>query len=732
MRSSAQKLLSDFDAKLQTLDRDRSQRAEHKSKVIGKWQAIFRSPAVLVSAGLAIAIAGVTFWLLHVPELTHIAVAVYPERVSVAVDGKTCITPDCKLALPPGEYQVRLTKEGYVPQTVALKVEHGYRPSRLAATLSPVPPALQIGGNMSGAGIYLDGAKVGTVNAGQFTLPTIAKGAHVLAIAGEEGKASLTVFSKDDGSLAVQGPVSSTDLSILAVAQEDEAESLITSVLSPQPVYVDNQRVGVTSGGLLHLRKLGEGTHQIQVGGAGGLLRFSLPGDPRPSLYTFIAGKGDTGTLSVSTNVSDADLIVDGKRYPGAAGKGKFQLLLPAKTYEIHSERAGYVASDPVRVTVDRSSETSVKLRLMPRPVVFEIRGAAAGTTVTVDGVPAGVVAGDKPLRREVSPGTHRFELVRDGFNAKRFQRRIEPGETAVFTGSDVELTPVIDTEAQEWAKASAGGKLPELQDFLRKYPNGPHSAAATQKIQQTVWDSVNKQSISALQAYIGNYPQSPHAAQARQILDGLQEAEKLHTEQTDWSAADKDSRKSIEDFLAKHPAGPHAEAAGRILAGLRKKEDAAQLDRAEGNAWSGVNVKDRQALESYIKLFPSGRHRGDADRALSNLNTSDLSPDESPAVLAAVQRLADAWNRKDSQAIVAAQPSLNRRAIKAQLDALSSIRVTITPQGAPQISGDHARVICRRRVEQVFSDGTQKSPESTITVVLIKTGSQWVIESAM
>jgi hypothetical protein len=102
----------------------------------------------------------------------------------------------------------------------------------------------------------------------------------------------------------------------------------------------------------------------------------------------------------------------------------------------------------------------------------------------------------------------------------------------------------------------------------------------------------------------------------------------------------------------------------------------------------------------------------------------------ESAAVLAALQRFANAWNAKDPQAIVDAQPSLNKRSIKTNLDRTRSMRVTITPLSPPQIEGNRATVVCHRLVEQIFFDGARKTaPQSTVTYSLVRGPGGWVIE---
>jgi hypothetical protein len=103
---------------------------------------------------------------------------------------------------------------------------------------------------------------------------------------------------------------------------------------------------------------------------------------------------------------------------------------------------------------------------------------------------------------------------------------------------------------------------------------------------------------------------------------------------------------------------------------------------------------------------------------------------DASNAVTAMLQRYVNAWNTKDVASITALHRNLDRRTIKAQLAPVTTIRMTITPTSAAQIDGERATIVCRRQVNEVFSDGTEKqSPELVVTFTLSKRGGDWCID---
>jgi hypothetical protein len=106
------------------------------------------------------------------------------------------------------------------------------------------------------------------------------------------------------------------------------------------------------------------------------------------------------------------------------------------------------------------------------------------------------------------------------------------------------------------------------------------------------------------------------------------------------------------------------------------------------------------------------------------------VSREESAELLKVLRQYEDAWSLKDLDAIVALQPSIDRRLVKAELSPARAIIMRISPTAPPQIDGMRATVVCRRHVEEIFPDGIRKqSPELIVTFLLAKRNGTWAIE---
>ncbi|HWF47300.1 MAG TPA: hypothetical protein VG168_09860, partial [Bryobacteraceae bacterium] len=410
------------------------------------------------------------------------------------------------------------------------------------------------------------------------------------------------------------------------------------------------------------------------------------------------------------------------------------RLNLPAKEYDIYGARNGYTNSQPAHVDVAKGLRVVVNLRLTPKPVALKILSAPAGTRIKLDGRELGELSRGKPVSRNIAPGTHTFEISRQGFLSKQFTRAVQPGDDLTLTAADLELTPagpdMADRELEDWNRTKGSGSVADLQAFEQRYPNGPHFQAANDAIQQLEWGGVDKTNLAALNAYIARHPEGGHSSEARRLLEQLAVGERNRSEQTAWESLDKTKKEDLRAFIGKYPDSTHTIAAQHMLADIINQEKADAEQSADDNAWRSVNTADSGSVQSYLGQFPSGRHASQAQQALANLNRKPRPSSDAAGVLEILQRYAAAWSAKDLETILSLQPSLNRRTLKAELAPVRVWRMTITPLAAPEVSEDRASVTCRRQVDQVFSNGAEKqAPASTVTFVLKRRGSSWVIE---
>jgi len=161
-----------------------------------------------------------------------------------------------------------------------------------------------------------------------------------------------------------------------------------------------------------------------------------------------------TGALRIRTNVSAAEIFINGRKYVQRAGDAPLEILLPPNTYQVRAANPEYIDHGPVTVTITRGGETTLDLPLDPKPAILRIQGAEAGTEVKVDGVLVGSAAPGAELTGQLSPGLHAIELSRAGYLPRKIVLQLWPGKETLLSGPEVVLH---STDASERSQGSGG-----------------------------------------------------------------------------------------------------------------------------------------------------------------------------------------------------------------------------------------------------------------------------------
>ena len=383
-----------------------------------------------------------------------------------------------------------------------------------------------------------------------------------------------------------------------------------------------------------------------------------------------------TGSLVIRSEVPGVQVAIGDKQY--TVSNEPLKVELNADSYQVIGKRPGYKDFGPVTVAVGKAAETVLDVKLTPKPARLEIPGAGIGTKIKVDGVLLAKNAVRNGVTKQLEAGEHSIELSRSGFLSKMLTRTLAPGETVVLTNRDLQLE---SNDARTLAAANPPVMTPQPDELQ--------------------WQSLDRNNPDSLRAFVGQYPNSVHSGEAKQQLDSM---------------------------LAARAANA---AAAIASAETERKARQAELLAAEEAAWKKVNRRDEASLESYLRDTPiNGRYHNQAEVDLATIRLGRTSANETAAVLMVISRLANAWNAKDLDSILAIQRNLDKRVVKAELSHVKELDMQISPASPPQIDGAQAVVLCRRHASQTFSDGTRKQiPEVIVSYVLAKHDGNWTIE---
>lgn len=186
--------------------------------------------------------------------------------------------------------------------------------------------------------------------------------------------------------------------------------------------------------------------------------------------------------------------------------------------------------------------------------------------------------------------------------------------------------------------RAKAQDTAQAYRDFLRENPRDLDRDAAEVALEEKEFEAASKQhTLLAYKRYLDEFPDSPKASAARALLEGLR-----------FNAA-REANTSLawRQFLRDHPEGSHREEAERLLAEAEFKEagpgaDVSELgrlvrehpddprrlelqQRLDDQAFDSARAQGAFGLYAYLRDFPAGAHREDAQAELFALEIQGL-----------------------------------------------------------------------------------------------------------
>src|SRR5262249_5376991 len=125
---------------------------------------------------------------------TALTVETEPGSAAVKIGDRSCIAPECRFDIPPGNYRVDAALPGYAVASQAVTIRKG-EAAHVRVALAPLPTSVVITCNFAGGSVELDGSSAGEMKDGQLALDNVKPGRHQLRVTGPGGEASLTFKS---------------------------------------------------------------------------------------------------------------------------------------------------------------------------------------------------------------------------------------------------------------------------------------------------------------------------------------------------------------------------------------------------------------------------------------------------------------------------------------------------------------------------------------------------------
>jgi len=375
----------------------------------------------------------------------QVQIATIPPGAAISVNGQPKCNSNCAVALPPGDYHVTASLDGFQPSTSSLKVA-ALQPARVDLNLQPQPQMLRILTDLPQGQVILDDQPRRDLQDGQFVINNLEPGKHNVKVTSKTGDAAFTVEISGAKLPEIDGPVTARNLIAVVVASMGSNARVATN--SPTKLALNGQtQVEVTPAGV-DVEGFHQGVNEIIVGEGKDQHNLSESFGPAPMVTAFLKSDVNVGTLIISTAEDDVRVLLNGKEYPRKTQRGQLRIQTLGKV-DVRVAKEGFELSPPQTADVKKGSEVRLEFKLQPRPqvAILQIHGATPGAEVLLDQKSLGAVGDDGSFTaNSVPPGEHIIELRKDQYVPKRIQRQFAVGQAIALNAGDVAMTPAIGT----------------------------------------------------------------------------------------------------------------------------------------------------------------------------------------------------------------------------------------------------------------------------------------------
>jgi len=456
-------------------------------------------------------------------EQQSVAVSSTPASI-VYLNGRRIGRTPQELNVSPGQYTIRLSRQGYQPFERDVEVGYG-RPPSLNADLIPYPGRLILRSNPDSAIVFIDGRRITELTPLERSLPP----------------GTYRIEARKAGYQAVDQTVTigDQDRRVNLTLPRARGRLLVRSTPEEARILVGNELLGTTPDTL----ELERGTYQVQVRKLG-YEPFRQFVEVLDSLVMVEAGLEQAGVhFPVRSDPAGATIFVDGERIATAPDTVR---LVPG-AYDIRLEREGYESWNET-VEVDQSP-TPLEVTLREAPGILVISSEPNGATVYVDSTKVGTTTA---VLQQLAPGPYEIHLTKPGY---RTVERVVPvlGEVGRANRVNIELEPDVEQGRtldyymrRGRALREAGNNEKAIRYFEQALRVSPDYDFAEREIQRTQFEMDKEGWRIAAQDYVD----SKSYDEARKYVEDILKVYPVDPQATQW-------KRLIENRLAVHASRP-------------------------------------------------------------------------------------------------------------------------------------------------------------------------------
>jgi serine/threonine-protein kinase len=360
-----------------------------------------------------------------------------PEGAAIKVNGDPCGTAACEVELAAGSYLAEAQLAGYQPATATFTAGPGTSSSSpIVLTLQPLTPRLTVATDLADGSIDVDGTAAGQIQAGAAEISNLTPGKHEISAKSGNSSVSFTLDIASGQMPALDGQIRATNLrGFVLVTAGTEAK--VYGSMTGFRVTLDGKLAGNLSTAGLPLKDLAAGSHEVILNGPTGQRdKIVFESQTIGAVYASLLSDANMASLIVVADEDQADVFIDGVKYPRSVKQGHLQIYLPPKKYRIRVQKDGFT---PVEQPVELHSfqETKAEFKLVGVKSVLLIHHTPPASEVLIDGKSVGTTRPDGEFSlTSLDAGKHSVQVRHDQFKPLQVDQTLTAGKTVEMDGT--------------------------------------------------------------------------------------------------------------------------------------------------------------------------------------------------------------------------------------------------------------------------------------------------------
>ena len=489
-------------------------------------------------------------------------------------------------------------------------------------------------------------------------------------------------------------------------------------------VFIDDKPKGITGSNHELRLQLGRGHHQVRVHKQGYEPATAKDFDiaknrETPVAFDLVASISSQPQvlvgLSITANVDGFDVFVD-DALSGNSPNKSFTVQVPPGSHRVRIDKSGLEAPEQ-QIDIAADKESSLSFTLKPVPIgtppppsatdAYLLVKGIAGADVRIDGKPAGKLIGQRGVYIKVAPdSTHHIDVTLNGFKPWSASRSVKAGERQPITA---ELMSVP-------------------RPTIASFDATPATIQPGQSAKLT-WQTSNASDIG-----IDNVAANLQASGSMSMSPTQTTTYTLTVKGNGFTDTHKATITVVAAPTVTFTANPPSIQQGQSSTLTWETQNATQITMP-GNPGAELSGSATVAPEKTATFTIEAKGPGGNTTATVTVTVvpKTLQAAEAVAVRAALDQLQSAYETLNMDEMFKAWPKLKKdkkrkNEITDLFKGAQALKVRFERCGAPNISGDTAKISCTQSITKVIESKTQPATESPANIVLKKSHGSWSV----